>query len=246
MRLPVLALACLAAVALSAVVVLSQRGSAVSLSQYPKSDIGMLKVMQSMATAPAKAAPVAAAPKAHGKGDLSMPQQVTLSGLPRPRINVYRVTHNLSTAPTSSWLLEGPPAQHGQLTCASLLARVGHGTPGGDTPIWVPRSVCCEARGQTRDFKVVTISLGRGGGEIGQLGRANSLRCIDLPRHVQPASSDPAPPRTSQYARIMQNLGYFAPWSRQNSWADRVAVNNIRKANTPSALARKQSQIAAV
>mmetsp|Transcript_39515 Transcript_39515/g.90094 ORF Transcript_39515/g.90094 Transcript_39515/m.90094 type:complete len:188 (+) Transcript_39515:22-585(+) len=122
MRLPVLALACLAAVALSAVVVLSQRGSAVSLSQYPKSDIGMLKVMQSMATAPAKAAPVAAAPKAHGKGDLSMPQQ---------------------------------------------------------------------------------------------------------------------------YARIMQNLGYFAPWSRQNSWADRVAVNNIRKANTPSALARKQSQIAA-
>ena len=108
MRLPVLALACLATVALSAVVVLTQRASAVSLSQYPKagsqtlnpaathvkipnsnpptlnqSDIGMLKVMQSMATAqdaPAQAAPVAAAHKAHGKGDLSMPQQVTLSG----------------------------------------------------------------------------------------------------------------------------------------------------------------------
>jgi hypothetical protein len=46
-----------------------------------------------------------------------------------------------------------------------------------------------------------------------------------------------------QYARIMQNLGYFAPWSRQNSWADRVAINNIRKANTPSALATRQAQI---
>jgi len=31
----------------------------------------------------------------------------------------------------------------------------------------------------------------------------------------------------------MQNIGYFAPWSRQNSWADRIAINNVRKANTP-------------
>jgi hypothetical protein len=31
----------------------------------------------------------------------------------------------------------------------------------------------------------------------------------------------------------MQNMGYFAPWSRQNSWVDRVAIDNIRKANTP-------------
>ena len=31
----------------------------------------------------------------------------------------------------------------------------------------------------------------------------------------------------------MQNIGYFAPWSRQNSWADRIAINNIRKSNTP-------------
>jgi hypothetical protein len=34
----------------------------------------------------------------------------------------------------------------------------------------------------------------------------------------------------------MQNIGYFAPWSRQNSWADRIAINNIRKANTPQVL----------
>ncbi len=33
--------------------------------------------------------------------------------------------------------------------------------------------------------------------------------------------------------QIMQNMGYFAPWSRQNSWVDRVAISNIRKANTP-------------
>ena len=36
-----------------------------------------------------------------------------------------------------------------------------------------------------------------------------------------------------QYARIMQNQGYFAPWSRQNTWTNRIAINNIRKANTP-------------
>ncbi|KAJ1484082.1 hypothetical protein T484DRAFT_1798258 [Baffinella frigidus] len=36
-----------------------------------------------------------------------------------------------------------------------------------------------------------------------------------------------------QYARIMQNQGYFAPWSRVNSWEDRVAINNVRKANSP-------------
>ena len=46
-----------------------------------------------------------------------------------------------------------------------------------------------------------------------------------------------------QYARIMQNIGYFAPWSRQNSWADRIAINNIRKANTPQSLAMKQEKI---
>eukprot|EP00293_Proteomonas_sulcata_P003599 CAMPEP_0184327096 /NCGR_PEP_ID=MMETSP1049-20130417/142914_1 /TAXON_ID=77928 /ORGANISM="Proteomonas sulcata, Strain CCMP704" /LENGTH=165 /DNA_ID=CAMNT_0026649333 /DNA_START=749 /DNA_END=1246 /DNA_ORIENTATION=- len=46
-----------------------------------------------------------------------------------------------------------------------------------------------------------------------------------------------------QYARIMQNMGYFAPWSRQNSWADRLAINNIRKANTPQALAQRQQEI---
>lgn len=51
-----------------------------------------------------------------------------------------------------------------------------------------------------------------------------------------------APPQATklslpqQYARIMQNIGYFAPWSRQNSWADRIAINNIRKANTPQVL----------
>ena len=33
--------------------------------------------------------------------------------------------------------------------------------------------------------------------------------------------------------QIMQNMGYFAPWSRQNSWVDRVAIANIRKANSP-------------
>ncbi len=27
--------------------------------------------------------------------------------------------------------------------------------------------------------------------------------------------------------------GYFAPWSRQNTWVNRVAINNIRKSNTP-------------
>ena len=31
----------------------------------------------------------------------------------------------------------------------------------------------------------------------------------------------------------MQNLGYFAPWTRQNSWVDRVVISNIRKANFP-------------
>ena len=36
-----------------------------------------------------------------------------------------------------------------------------------------------------------------------------------------------------QYARIMQNQGYFSPWSRQNTWNNRIAINNIRKANTP-------------
>ena len=41
----------------------------------------------------------------------------------------------------------------------------------------------------------------------------------------------------------MQNIGYFAPWSRQNSWADRIAINNIRKANTPQSLAMKQQMI---
>jgi len=46
-----------------------------------------------------------------------------------------------------------------------------------------------------------------------------------------------------QYARIMQNIGYFAPWSRQNSWADRIAINNVRKANTPQSLAMKQEMI---
>jgi len=46
-----------------------------------------------------------------------------------------------------------------------------------------------------------------------------------------------------QYARIMQNIGYFAPWSRQNSWADRIAINNIRKSNTPQSLAMKQEKI---
>mmetsp|Transcript_25650 Transcript_25650/g.51359 ORF Transcript_25650/g.51359 Transcript_25650/m.51359 type:complete len:184 (+) Transcript_25650:29-580(+) len=46
-----------------------------------------------------------------------------------------------------------------------------------------------------------------------------------------------------QYARIMQNLGYFAPWSRQNSWEQRLAINNIRKANTPQALAQKAEMI---
>lgn len=44
-------------------------------------------------------------------------------------------------------------------------------------------------------------------------------------------------------AQIMQNIGYFAPWSRQNSWADRIAINNIRKANTPQSLAMKQQKI---
>ena len=43
--------------------------------------------------------------------------------------------------------------------------------------------------------------------------------------------------------QIMQNIGYFAPWSRQNSWADRIAINNIRKANTPQSLAMKQEKI---
>mmetsp|Transcript_17121 Transcript_17121/g.47036 ORF Transcript_17121/g.47036 Transcript_17121/m.47036 type:complete len:118 (-) Transcript_17121:154-507(-) len=46
-----------------------------------------------------------------------------------------------------------------------------------------------------------------------------------------------------QYARIMQNMGYFAPWSRQNSWVDRIAISNIRKANTPQALAMKAAKI---
>ena len=36
-----------------------------------------------------------------------------------------------------------------------------------------------------------------------------------------------------QYVRIMQNQGYFAPWSRTNNWNDRLAINNIRKHNTP-------------
>ena len=36
-----------------------------------------------------------------------------------------------------------------------------------------------------------------------------------------------------QYARIIQNEGYFAPWSRANTWSNRIAINNIRKANTP-------------
>jgi len=44
-------------------------------------------------------------------------------------------------------------------------------------------------------------------------------------------------------SQIMQNMGYFAPWSRVNSWEDRVAINNIRKANTPQALAMRQKQI---
>mmetsp|Transcript_27096 Transcript_27096/g.68282 ORF Transcript_27096/g.68282 Transcript_27096/m.68282 type:complete len:206 (+) Transcript_27096:30-647(+) len=48
---------------------------------------------------------------------------------------------------------------------------------------------------------------------------------------------------TEQYARIMQNEGYFAPWSRQNGWVDRVAIDNIRKANTPQALAQRQQMI---
>jgi len=48
---------------------------------------------------------------------------------------------------------------------------------------------------------------------------------------------------TEQYAKIMQNEGYFAPWSRQNGWVDRVAIDNIRKANTPQALAQRQQMI---
>ena len=39
----------------------------------------------------------------------------------------------------------------------------------------------------------------------------------------------------------MQNIGYFAPWSRQNSWADRIAINTIRKANTPQVLPAEMS-----
>jgi hypothetical protein len=74
MRLPVLAVACLALVAMSAVIVLSQRASTVELATYPQSDIGMLKVMQGMTTSLKQAKPVA--PKAHGEKDLSMPQQV--------------------------------------------------------------------------------------------------------------------------------------------------------------------------
>lgn len=50
---------------------------------------------------------------------------------------------------------------------------------------------------------------------------------------------------TEQYARIMQNKGYFAPWSRENGWVDRVAIDNIRKANTPQALAERQQMIQA-
>ncbi|EKX55275.1 hypothetical protein GUITHDRAFT_160420 [Guillardia theta CCMP2712] len=48
-----------------------------------------------------------------------------------------------------------------------------------------------------------------------------------------------------QYARIMQNMGYFAPWSRQNSWEDRIAIANIRKNNSPQALAAKAAKIEA-
>lgn len=46
----------------------------------------------------------------------------------------------------------------------------------------------------------------------------------------------PTPPHIRWISQIMQNIGYFAPWSRQNSWADRIAINNIRKANTPQVL----------
>jgi hypothetical protein len=45
-------------------------------------------------------------------------------------------------------------------------------------------------------------------------------------------------------AQIEQNQGYFAPWSRVNSWTDRVAINNVRKNNTPEALAKKAAKIA--
>ena len=32
---------------------------------------------------------------------------------------------------------------------------------------------------------------------------------------------------------ITSPQGYFAPWSRQNTWNNRIAINNIRKDNTP-------------
>ncbi len=41
--------------------------------------------------------------------------------------------------------------------------------------------------------------------------------------------------------QIMQNLGYFAPWSRENSWEQRVAIANIRKANTPQVRSKTNS-----
>jgi hypothetical protein len=47
-----------------------------------------------------------------------------------------------------------------------------------------------------------------------------------------------------QYARIMQNQGYFAPWSRQNTWNNRIAINNIRKANTPEVCSRPNNYLA--
>uniref|UniRef100_A0A7S0EHW1 Uncharacterized protein n=1 Tax=Hanusia phi TaxID=3032 RepID=A0A7S0EHW1_9CRYP len=85
----------------------------------------------------------------------------------------------------------------------------------------------------------------------------DNLGVINVLRSSQPAASQPmtqmmreSPKKhesklslPQQYARIMQNMGYFAPWSRVNSWEDRVAINNIRKANTPQALAMRQKQI---
>ena len=58
-------------------------------------------------------------------------------------------------------------------------------------------------------------------------------RVVSMAQKAEPIDAKRGLSMTEQYAKIMQNKGYFAPWSRENGWVDRVAIDNIRKANTP-------------
>merc|ERR1711906_32130 len=95
------------------------------------------------------------------------------------------------------------------------------------------------SRGQGRAVEMVDFPQD----DLGILREMQNMAGPAPKMKVAPESASSKLSLPQQYARIMQNIGYFAPWSRQNSWADRIAINNIRKANTPQALAQRKQQI---